>query len=368
MASNPKRVWCAVSGHGFGHWAQLGPVIKALLDQKADLTIHVTGGVPSRLIANTLQHPFTHDPRNRDVGLVQPDPLRVDLNGTTHALHALHHPWSRRVAEEQQLMKAWRPDLILGNIPYLPMEAGNRLGIPTVALTSLTWDQVLIAYYPPDDPQAADWIGTMQAAYRRTTLALRITPPLPVHPFAETLTIPPITTLGTRRPVALREALGIDPGDSRPLVLVTLGGIPADSLPIAALTIQADYHWLVDQPLAPDAAPHLHALQRVESWPFADLTASVEAIVSKPGYGMAISATANRVPFLYVRRGTFPDERPIAQWCARHGRAAEITPEAFRSGAFTAQLATLLQHPAPPAPEVNGATVAAELLEKRFLG
>ncbi|MBF0190066.1 MAG: hypothetical protein HQL99_02830 [Magnetococcales bacterium] len=363
-----KRVWCAVSGHGFGHWAQLGPVVRALIERRPDLTIHVTGGVPERLIANALQHPFTHDARNRDVGLVQPDPLRVDLSGTTHALRALHDHWSQRVEAERQLLESWRPDLIVGNVPYLPMEAGTCLGIPTVALTSLTWDQVLMAYYPPDDPQAAAWTRTMQTAYRLTTLALRITPALPVHPFAETLTIPPITTLGTRRPAMLRQALKIDPDDSRPLVLVTLGGIPADNLPIAALTTQNDYHWLVDQSLAADAARHLHALPQVAEWPFADLTASVEAIVSKPGYGMAIAATANRVPFLYVRRGTFPDELPIAQWCAQQGRATEITPEAFRSGAFTDQLATLLQHPAPPAPEVNGATVAAELLEERFLG
>ncbi|MBF0214625.1 MAG: hypothetical protein HQM00_13870 [Magnetococcales bacterium] len=365
--SSGKRIWCAVSGHGFGHWSQIVPVLKALLVEDPELTIHVTGGIPTRLIANTLHHPFTHDPAQRDVGLIQPNPLRVDLEGTMEALRRLHHDWPARIHQECQTMHAWKADLILGNIPYLPMEAGTHGGIPTVALTSLSWDEVLLAYAPPEHPEIAAWVATMRAAYGQTRLALRITPAMPLHPFGNTLDIPPITTLGINRRDQLRHDLNIDPRDPRSVVLVTLGGIPADNLPLAALNADRDYLWLVDHPLQADTASHLHPLEKLSHWLFTDISASVDAVLSKPGYGMTISTVANRIPFLYVRRGTFPDEPPITEWAARYGRAAEITPQAFQDGSFTASLATLLQQNAPPAPEVNGAEVAARLLRERFL-
>ncbi|MBF0627479.1 MAG: hypothetical protein HQL91_04585 [Magnetococcales bacterium] len=362
-----KKIWCAVSGHGYGHWSQMVPVLHMLLAARPDLTLHVTGSIPTALIQRTLRHPVTHDLRSCDVCLIQPDPMQVDLAATAAAMRLFHDDWPERVAREAALMAAWQPDLILGNIPCLPMEAGKRLGIPTVALTSLTWDEVITAYFPPDAPEIAAWLATMRNAYAQATLALRITPALPDHPFPESRIIPAITTSGIERATELRHALGIAPHDTRPLVLLTLGGIPTRSFPLARLNTQRDFHWILDQPLEPDSASHLHALDQLPTWPFADLLASVDALISKPGYGMACSAMAHRIPFLYLRRGIFPDEPPILEWCAQHGRVMEIRREAFQQGQFSAPLTTLLAQPAPPAPEVNGAEVAARMLMERFL-
>ncbi|MEO5346136.1 MAG: hypothetical protein H7834_07130 [Magnetococcus sp. YQC-9] len=364
-APTPKapRLWCAVSGHGFGHWGQLAPILNQIVGLLPECAIHITGNLPSQLIERTLHHPFSHDPINRDVALVQLDPMNADLPATRAALNTLHRDWPARIAEEARRMAEWRPDLILGNIPYLPIEAAAQLGIPTVAVTSLTWDQVVAAYFPPGDAEIAGWIHTMRQAYRRATLALRATPALPEHPFAEAIDIPPITTSGINRRAELRWMLQIDRQDTRPLVLITLGGIQGNQLPVAVLKAQRDFHWLIDRPFEhSDHACHLHPVNSLKKWPFADLIASADAIVSKPGYGMAIGAAAHSIPFLYVRRGTFPDEEPILSWCASHNRIAEIDTDAFQNGRFTAPLFTLLQRPAPPVPAVDGAEVAAKIL------
>ncbi|MBF0340381.1 MAG: hypothetical protein HQL95_05385 [Magnetococcales bacterium] len=363
-----RKIWCAVSGHGYGHWFQVAPVLRALHETGLPMKLHVTGGVPREIIARSLDLPCTHDPENRDVGMIQTDPLRVDLVATRAALHQLHHSWEERLAREIRLLEAWRPDLILGNIPYLPLEAGARLGVPTVALNSLTWNEVIKAYYPPEAPETREWLRTMETAYGSATLGLRITPALPDHPFRENLPIPAITTPGTGRTRALREALGVASGDTRPLMLLSLGGIPANHLPMEAMKQHTDFHWIVDHEAVPDGWAHLHPLRRLRHWPFADLSASVQGIVSKPGYGMAIAAMANGLPFLYVCRGIFPDEIPIGQWCEQHGRAQEISREEFLNGTFADRIEALLHRPAPPLPRADGARVAAEILLERFLG
>ncbi|MBF0427377.1 MAG: hypothetical protein HQL94_00515 [Magnetococcales bacterium] len=360
-----KRIWCAVSGHGFGHLSQVAPILNELTKRIPDLRIHLTGNIPTALIQKLLNGPFTHDPQNRDVGLIHDDPLIVNLTKTSQALRELHHNWPSRIQDETKLMSDWSPDLILGDIPYLPMEAGYPLGVPTVAISSLTWDQVVMAYFPPEKPESQQWLQTMQQGYAKTTLALLATPALPHNPFPNTIPIAPITTLGQPRTDELRDTLKIAPQDHRPLILITLGGIPTHNLPIAAMQADDSFHWLVDSAIPP--THHIHPLSTVQHWPFQDLTASVNGILSKPGYGMAIAATAHQIPFLYVKRGTFPDETPISHWSEHHGRAMELSQAAFQQGDFGTPLRQLMQRTPPPAPQVNGASVAADILIRQFL-
>lgn len=369
QAASGRKIWCALSGHGFGHWGQMAPLLRQLIRHLPDLAIHVTGALPSQVIADMLGHPFTHDPVNRDVGLVQSEPLVVDLSATRDSLRALHQDWSGKVADERQRMADWGADLILGNVPYLSIQAGAELGIPSVALTSLTWDRVMAAYFPAGDAEINAWCDTMRQAYGRASLALRATPALPDHPFPEAVEIPPVSTFGVNRRAELRWQLQIDRSDTRPLVMVSFGGIPAERLPVAALRARRDFHWLIDRKFDHgDHACHLHPVQSVKRWPFADLSASVDLIVSKPGYGMAITAAAHGLPFAYVRRGIFPDEEPILSWCDRHNRIAEIDREAFEAGRFAEKLHELLARPAPPRPAIDGAEVGARILLERYLG
>lgn len=359
-----KRIWCAVSGHGYGHFSQTAPILNALARRLPDLTLHVTGNLPRALIARNLTRPFTHDPQNRDVGLIQSDPMTVDLAATAAAVNRLHREWPERLERETARMRAAAPDLVLADIPYLPLAACHRLGIPGIAIASLTWDEVLAAYFPRH-PALPEWLETIRAAYRLTTLALLPAPALPTHPFPRAEATPPVTTPGHARSDALRAELGIS--DPRPLVLVTLGGIPASGLPIPALAQDDRFHWLLDTPPTDTPADHVHFLATVRHWPFNDLTASVDGIVSKPGYGMAVAAGINRKPFLYVRRGTFPDETPIGSWIEKRGRARELTGEAFRQGQFGEAMRALMALPPPPQPDADGAETVAELLCERFL-
>ncbi len=362
-----KRIWCAVSGHGFGHFSQIAPILERLAVRIPELTLHMAGSVSAVLLRKTLRMPFSLDSRPRDVGLVQRDPMTVDRAATAEALRALHGDWEHRLEEEKTALAAWSPDLVLADIPYLTIAAAADLGIPVVAVASLSWDHVLAAYFSLESAETHGWWQTMRQAYARATLALLPAPAILGDTFPVTESIPPITVRGRERRSELRQVLGLDPADRRPMVLVSLGGIPGRTAPVSALAREERFHWLLDVAVSTNPG-HLHALDALSDWPFADVTASVDGMVSKPGYGTAVLTTANRIPFFYVRRYTFPDEPPICQWLERHARAVEMDRETFQSGAWYEALRELMARPVPPSIPMNGAERATEIILGRFMG
>ncbi|MBF0124438.1 MAG: hypothetical protein HQL60_03775 [Magnetococcales bacterium] len=367
------RVWCAISGHGFGHAGQTAPVLRQLARRRPDLVLHLTTAVPAELLRIRLDSPFTLDPGSRDVGVQQKDALTMDLSATLAALHALHDHWEARLAAEQQLMRRWRPDLVLANIPYLTLAAAQALAIPTVALASISWDVILERSCLPSLQQDSEeqktfmtWLATMRDAYRRVDLALLPEPALPGMPFERTQRIPPITTLGSGQPQLLRRDMGWQPDDPRPVLLVTLGGIAASTLPLATLVAERRALWLVDyEAAALPVVDHVAPLRRIrQQWSFPDIIASVDGVVSKPGYGLSVDCVMHQKPLLYVRRGWFPDEEPICHWLSRYGRVHELSVEQFATGYWLAPLQQLLQQDATalPRPRLDGAEVACEAL------
>lgn len=362
------RLWCAISGHGFGHLSQTAPLLNQLVKQKPAIEIHLVTALPHAVLARTFNFPFTVTNRRQDVGLVQPDPMQVDLLGTAAAIRSLHSNWNNLIEAEQQELLSWKPDLVLSNIAYLPIAAASALQIPTVAISSLTWDAVLAAYYSRKDPEIEQWWRLMRHAYGQATLALMPTPAIiEGTPFQQIEPIQPLTTLGKRQRSELRHHLGIAADDERPLILVSLGGIPAQHLPVEILAEESRYHWLVDVPI-PTQQNHLYEINKLlKTWSFSSISASVDGVVSKPGYGMAIASAAQQIPFLYLRRGKFPDEPLICTWLEQVGRSMELQATEFYRGHWYQPLQTLMDRDTPPPPPVNGAEQGAKILIERFI-
>ena len=51
---------------------------------------------------------------------------------------------------------------------------------------------------------------------------------------------------------------------------------------------------------------------------FTDLLCSVDAIVTKPGYGTFTEAAANGTPVLYQRRDDWPEQECLIEWLQRN--------------------------------------------------
>ena len=350
------HLWLALSAHGYGHAAQAGPVVAALRRHLPDLRMTVESALPRELLARRfLPGPFAHVARATDVGLVMRDALAVDADASRAAYRAFHRGWEARVNAAADDLVAAAPDLLLADVPYLPLAAAARAGVRAVALCSLHWAAIHAACLGPGD---ADLRDAMLAAYRAAARFYRPAPSMPMPELPNAVAVGPIAARGQSRREEVDAALGLVPGTR--LVLAALGGIPT-RVPLAAWPRLPGVHWLVQADWGP-ARDDQHALEPL-GLPFPDLLASCDALLAKPGYGLFAEAACAGVPVLALPRPGWPEAPPLLDWLHGHGRCVELGADALATGAgIAAALDRLWATPVPPPPLPDGAaTIAADL-------
>lgn len=316
--------------------------------------------VPRSFFANRLEVPFEVHPVRQDVGCVQEGPLLIDVAATWHAHHQFHLTWEERLQAEVSAIFDARPDLILADTPYLAIAAGATTGIPTVVLMNFTWDLVLSALPSPPEIPREELLLAMRRAYACADLALRITPAPVITIFHRMFDVGPIAAPASPARERLAVCLGLAPGERT--VLVGFGGIPLATLPFESLRTVTGYRFLFDGTVPPGDRRFVST--RSLPFSFKELLASVDVIMTKPGYGTLLEAVALCIPLVYVRRYNFADEQPLVEFLHRHGRGIELSEQDFIAGRWLTALDTVFTLPSPPTPPppMSGATDAAGLL------
>lgn len=352
-------IWAAISGHGYGHAAQVVPVLNALGRRIPNLRILLRTTVPAAFFKDRLVVPWEHSAVQQDIGCIQDGPLSIDIPVTWREHERFHATWQERLDAETADMAATRPDLIVADAPYLALAAGKQAGIPAVALVSLTWDLVLADFPVPVGIDRGALLQGIRDAYACADLALRMAPAPKLDQFRRSIDIGPIAEPSQATRHALRTALGFEPNERA--VLVGFGGIPITSLPFDALEALQGFRFLFDGPVPPNSRRVLST--RTLSFSFRTLMASVDLILTKPGYGTIVEAVALGQPVVYVRRYNFADEQVLVDYLHRYGLGAELSREDFVAGRWESVLTDVAARgQSVDPPPATGATEAADLL------
>ena len=340
-----------ISSHGFGHFAITAPVLNALAETCPDLRLTVRSGLPPDKLRQRIVPPFKHIAASSDFGYVMHDALHIDLAATAATYRSAHADWPARVAAEAAFLADLQPDIVLSNVSYLPLAGAARAGIPALAICSLNWAELFAHFFGHED-WAPPIHAQMLAAYRAAQQFIRITPAMAMADLANTTTVGPVASLGRRHDLGLN-------GDKA--VLIALGGI-AHHLPVDHWPRLPGVRWLV--------AGHWHCTHpdaiAYEDFglSFTDLLCSVDAIVTKPGYGTFTEAACNGTPILYQRREDWPEQDCLIDWLQRHGHCREIGGADLETGAVAAPLAELWRQAPPCPPSADGARMAADLIHR----
>ena len=355
-------IWCAISGHGFGHAAQVVPVLNALGDLVPGVTAILRTTVPASFFHDRLTIPWELSPSQQDIGCIQDGPLKIDIDATWIAHQRFHQTWDARLSNEVSAISAASPALVIADIPYLAIEAGSRAHIPTIALASLTWDLVLKEYCHASDHAQPQLIDRIRESYAHADRALRITPAPKIDAFSNMIDIGPIACPAAPERHRLASALNLVPNEKT--VLVGFGGIALTSLPLEQMEQLRHYRFLIDSPVPPGFS-RIHFIETLP-FSFKTLLASVDVIMTKPGYGTLVEAVALHQPVVYVRRYNFADEPPLVDYLHRYGRGMELSLGDFVKGRWEAALRTVLDLPTPttPPPSATGPADAATILAK----
>lgn len=339
-----------ISPHGLGHLAITAPVLAAIAAREPALRLTIRSGLARRALDARIGVPFEHLPEASDFGWRMTDAIRVDLDASERAYRVAHAAWDERVDAEAALLRARAPDLVLSNVSDLPLAGAAAAGLRSAALCSLNWADLFAHYFG-----ARDWAppihGRMLAAYRSAAVFLRPSPSMPMPDLANTEEVGPIARLGKRHDLGL-------PQGTR-AVLIAMGGFE-HRIPIERWPRTRGVRWLVPsdwQAAHPDAL----AWDRF-GLAFTDLLASVDAVITKPGYGTFTEAACNDVPLLYLRRQDWPEQDCLIDWMHSRGRSLEVDARTLEAGRLDTWLDALWHQPRRTVPAADGAGQAADRL------
>ena len=347
------RLYVAISHHGYGHLAQVAPVLDALHGLAPDIELIVRSALPRAVLAARLAMPFSHLDAASDCNLSMLDAVRVDLPASLAAYQFFHRDWTKRVEAEAARLEALRIDLVFSNVGYLPLAAAQRAGIPCAAMCSINWADIF-AHYLGRAAGAGEILATMRAAYAGARVFFRPEPSMPMADLANAIDVPPVAGVGRHRRGELNHRLGVSAEIE--LVLLGMGGIPYRP-PVENWPLEPSRVFL-----APDAwqarRPDIRPLAAC-GMSFQDVLASCDALVTKPGYGSYVESAVGGVPALFIPRPDWPEAPYLNDWLIQNARAMKIGEVVLSSGALGTPLATLLALPAKPSVQAGGAEVVA---------
>jgi hypothetical protein len=354
-------IWCSISGHGYGHAAQVVPVLNALGRLVPNLQAILRTTVPASFFEPRLDIPWHLSIAQQDVGCIQDGPLTIDVPGTWAAHRTLHADWKTKVEAESALIRDAVPACVLSDISHLGIAAGAGTGLPTIGLCSLSWDLVLEPFVDPATDGHRTILQQIREAYAKADCFLRVAPGLKVTAFRKVRDIGPIAEPTEPQSIKLRDAIGAEASDR--VILVGFGGIPLRELPFERMETMRPLRFIVDGQV-PRELTRTTSLAAA-GLPFKQVLASVDMVLTKPGYGTIVEAAALGIPVVYVRRYNFADEQSLVDYLHQYGRGAELSLVDFRRGQWEAAIdQALAQSRASTPPALSGAQDAAQVLKQ----
>jgi hypothetical protein len=354
---NLPHLVVSISGHGFGHVAQVAPVQNAFYQLMPQLRITVRSAVLPSHLRSRIHAPFIHLPSEGDIGMAMSSALDVSVEDSRAAYQNFHADWDKRVKEEARTLRELRADFVLSNVGYLPLAGARLAGIPNAALCSLNWADIY-RHYCGDDAIAAQ----IHDCYANADAFLRAAPGMEMGHLANLIPIAPIAAIGTNRRGELNDRLNLASGEK--LVLISMGGV-VGGLPTQCWPRIGGARWLVQESwqASYQDAIVIESLQMS----FSDLLASSDTLICKPGYGSFVEATCSGVSVLYVNRPDWPESIALTEWLQQHNICREISRSVFEQGNIADELDEIWNTPRTQPVVPEGAGQAAAWLAKKMV-
>ena len=350
-----------ISSHGFGHLAQVAPVVEAVRGVCAGLRVSVRCNLPEAVVRSRIPEPERLLAQQTDIGMVMASAMSVRVADTHKAYRAFHRDWGRKVDDEADVLAALAPDLLLADVPYLSLAAAQVARIPAVAFSSLNWADVYHAYCGPL-PGADRIIDEIKAAYADASLFIQATPHMPMTWIPRRVSVAPVAPSRAGDRAATRRRLGV--ADDTRLLLVALGGIdtplPVDQWPAVDRGV-----WMVPGSWAMTKAG-IRPVPPAETR-FPDLLAASDLVLTKPGYGTFVEAAAAGTPVLVLDRPDWPETPHLMAWLASQVPCATVDGNAPGEDALMECVHELLEGGRGVPRDYNGAAEAAAQLHRILL-
>jgi hypothetical protein len=315
-------IYIAITNHGFGHAARTAAIARQLQKLLPSVRLILVTTAPKWLLECYIDGDFIYRQRGFDVGVVQADSLKMDLDATLAKWQQIISTKDEIIAEEVAFCQEQGVNLIFGDAPPLATLIAKQLGVPCWMSGNFGWD-FIYRDWGTEFEVIADWIGD---CYGQCDRLFRV----PLHESMD------------RFPVI--EDVGLTGGDPKyPLdlirdkfkliqpkeqtILLTFGGLSLDAIPYHNINSFPDRQFITLDAQAPDL-PNLvkvtdRAYRPVDFMPLCD------RVVSKPGYSTYAEALKLQIPIVSLTRSGFAEAEIILNGLQDYGYHQVISPDRF---------------------------------------
>ncbi|MDX8391627.1 MAG: hypothetical protein R8K53_03545 [Mariprofundaceae bacterium] len=338
-----------ISGHGYGHLAQIAPVLNALHAKKPELQYAIRSDLPVALIRHRLQPPFSLLPGAVDVGVVQKNAVSEDIPATINAAHAFYADFANKIDVETTRLQALQPALVVSDISPLAFPVAKRLNTPSIAVANLDWHDIYSDFLPADDTV----LKTLQQAHGDCDMLIQPPLSMPMHSFTNRCAVELI--VDNEQPLA-------DKKENKPqTALIMFGGAGDPPFDVQALRHMPDWQFLTLSPL-PASVP-ANVRQATLHGSTASLIKQCDLVVTKPGYGTLAECWLTGTPIAYLPRKSFAEYPYLDGWLQAHAPSARMRIEDFVNGNWRSAMQEAMNC-ARTYPEItaSGAEQAAEMI------
>ncbi|NCC53039.1 MAG: hypothetical protein EOM20_17760 [Spartobacteria bacterium] len=339
-----KTIVYYTSAHGYGHGVRTCDIINAITRCYPEARIILTSGLPESFLRNRIpSEQLTCRMREFDVGMVQLDSVMVDVGATLREVEGLYTDQAELVATETAFLEQVQASAVVVDIPAIPIEAARKAGVPVVAVGNFSWDWIYSAFVDQD----ARWqalIDRFKAAYAQADLLLRLpfAGDMSVFPVVEDL--PLLASPGSERRSLIQYLTGCDP--QKKWVLVSFSTLNWNAAALTQLARLSDYEFFTVKPLE-FTGPNIYSMDRSQV-SFSDVLASVDVVLSKPGYGVLSECIVNEKPLVFVDRTDFLEYPVLEAAVKRYLKHRHISQDDLYAGNLLLSLAAVAEAAAPP--------------------
>ncbi|MEJ2109592.1 MAG: hypothetical protein P8Z37_06695, partial [Acidobacteriota bacterium] len=192
--------------------------------------------------------------------------------------------------------------LVVVDIPAIPIEAAHRNGIPVMAIGNFGWDWIYSDFLNRD----SGWqciVERIRDSYSKSNLLLRLPFSEEMKAFPVVEDIPIVASAGVDRRAEIAELIHCD--INKKWILFSFTALQWEEKALDRVENLQDYEFITVLPLNWKRS-NIHAIHR-EQVPFSDIVASVDAVISKPGFGILSDCVVNRKPLIYADRTDFAE-------------------------------------------------------------
>jgi len=344
-----------ITAHGYGHGVRASAICNAF---SRDVRLSFVTGLPESFLSEEIQREFRYRKAEFDCGCLQTDGVTVDIQRTLGEYMCIADRNKNALAKEVRWLKDEKIDGVVADITPFAFEAAASAGIPSVAVTNFTWYDIYLEYLA-FLPEFRRYLDHIRNQYSMCGLLCALSPALPMDYFPIREDLPVVGRSGIVRRPELAVKLGID--RSKKIGLIYAGSYGMNSVEWKRLESFAGWEFLGLYPL-PENPSNYH-IARKNDFRYQDLSASVDLVIGKIGYGTYAESVIHGTPIMFLPRKYFAEytylERALLSW----GGGYVLPAEEFCALDWGSTLAFVSgKAPAPPKLQ-NGAPMCAGTIE-----